>query len=61
MDRLNELPPPRPAGDEDRVVDLSEDFVVLPEQSVDDTDLGWGERAASNDDRLIAERPPHWD
>lgn len=48
--------------DGDRTVELSEDeYVVLPEQTSDDTDRGWGERAASNDDRLLAERPPHWD
>ncbi|WP_410809993.1 hypothetical protein [Micromonospora sp. 067-2] len=48
-------------GDEDRTVDLSEDFVVLPEQTADDTDQGWGERPGGNDDWLLAERPPHWD
>ncbi|MEH1054894.1 hypothetical protein AB0F73_23145 [Micromonospora purpureochromogenes] len=47
--------------DDDRAVDLSEDFVVLPEQTVDDTDHGWGERIGGNDDWLLAERPPHWD
>ncbi|SCG65199.1 hypothetical protein GA0070614_3916 [Micromonospora coxensis] len=47
--------------DDDRPVDLSEDFVVLPEQTVDDTDHGWGERGGGNDDWLLAERPPHWD
>ncbi|MER5455531.1 hypothetical protein ABT008_12180 [Micromonospora sp. NPDC002389] len=48
--------------DDDRAVDLSEDdFVVLPEQSTDDTDRGWGERVGGNDDWLLAERPPHWD
>ncbi|MGN9805520.1 MULTISPECIES: hypothetical protein [Micromonospora] len=46
--------------DDDRAVDLSEDFVVLPEQTVDDTDHGWGERIGGNDDWLLAERPPHW-
>ena len=51
-----------PGGrDDDRPVDLSEDFVVLPEQTVDDTDHGWGERGSGNDDWLLAERPPHWD
>jgi hypothetical protein len=34
---------------------------VLAEQTWDDTDRGWGERTASNDDRLLVERPPHWD
>ena len=61
MSRVDE---PRAFGgvDDDRVVDLSDDdFAVLPEQSVDDTDRGWGERADSNDDRLVADRPPHWD
>ncbi|MGC5018651.1 hypothetical protein [Micromonospora sp. DT47] len=48
-------------GDDDRAVDLSDDFVVLPEQTVDDTDNGWGERGGGNDDWLLAERPPHWD
>lgn len=51
---------PRSRGDDDRVVDLSDDL-VLPEQTTDDTDQGWGERAGGNDDRLLAERPPHWD
>ncbi|WP_036377433.1 hypothetical protein [Micromonospora sp. ATCC 39149] len=47
-------------GDDDRAVDLSEDFVVLPEQTADDTDRGWGETSGGNDDWLLAERPPHW-
>ncbi|GIJ32388.1 hypothetical protein [Micromonospora sediminimaris] len=48
-------------GDDDRAVELTDDFVVLPEQTADDTDHGWGERAGGNDDWLLAERPPHWD
>jgi hypothetical protein len=59
--RADEPPVPRAPGDDDREVDLSEDFVVLPEQTTDDTDRGWGEYARSNDDRLLADRPPHWD
>jgi hypothetical protein len=48
--------------DGDRTVELiDDDDPVLPEQTRDDTDRGWGEWAASNDDRLLAERPPHWD
>lgn len=51
-----------PARDDDRTVDLSDDGVgLLPEQTFDDTDRGWGERPSSNDERLVAERPPHWD
>lgn len=49
-----------PRGDDDRVVDLSDDLVVLPEQTTDDTDHGWGERPGGDDDWLLAERPPHW-
>ena len=31
------------------------------DRSADDTDVGWGEReAGSNDDRLAADKPPHW-
>jgi hypothetical protein len=48
--------------DEDRIVDLTDDDPpVLPDQTRDDTDLGWGEPSYSNDDRLRQDRPPHWD
>jgi hypothetical protein len=35
----------------------------LPEQTSDDTDVGWGEAPEEPDDlhRLLAERPPHHD
>jgi hypothetical protein len=46
---------------DDREVTLTEELVILPDQTVDDTDAGWGERRTSDDDRLLAERPPHWD
>jgi hypothetical protein len=50
---------------DERLVDLSDDGLpdtpVLPESTRDDTDAGWGERPSGNDDRLLAERPPHWD
>jgi hypothetical protein len=48
VDDLREVP----LGDDDEP--------VLPDQTRDDTDLGWGERSGSNDDRLLDERPPHW-
>jgi len=36
---------------------------VLPEQSTDDTDRGWGERPSEADpddlERFLADRPPH--
>ncbi len=34
---------------------------VLPEQSREDTDAGWGEYPEQADDRLYRDRPPHWD
>lgn len=44
-----------------------EDHDVLPEQTSDDTDHGWGEdppgadRAYDPDvERLLREKPPHW-
>jgi hypothetical protein len=50
------------APDDERVVDISaDDEPLLPEQTVDDTDRGWGERAWSDDERLLADRPPHWE
>lgn len=48
-------------GDDDREVVLADELVILPDQTVDDTDAGWGERPAPNDGRLLADRPPHWD
>ena len=35
---------------------------LLPEQTSDDTDRGWGEHdeELSDDERLIREKPPHW-
>lgn len=34
---------------------------VLPVRSKEETDAGWGERPAPDDDeRLYRERPPHW-
>jgi hypothetical protein len=35
---------------------------VPPEQTSDDTDRGWGERAdeADDDERIAREKPPHY-
>jgi hypothetical protein len=39
-----------------------EDGPVLPAQSPEDTDAGWGEPAEPDDnERLCRDRPPHWD
>ncbi|WP_198348086.1 hypothetical protein [Plantactinospora sp. KBS50] len=52
---------PRAADtDGERPVEFDDEAPALPEQSTDDTDRGWGERATSNDDRLHEDRPPHW-
>lgn len=37
------------------------DDPAVPGRSLDDRDLGWGERVEdSNDDRLRRDKPPHW-
>jgi hypothetical protein len=51
----------REAGREDDGRRFVDDPVILPDETTDDTDAGWGERSAGNDERLIAERPPHWE
>ncbi|HEX6499619.1 MAG TPA: hypothetical protein VF054_11385 [Micromonosporaceae bacterium] len=51
----------RPDADEREIVFFDDDLPVLPDQTTDDTDAGWGERTWRNDDRLLDERPPHWD
>jgi hypothetical protein len=49
-------------SDAERTVNLdADDFEVLPDRTDDETDRGWGERPASEEDWLLAERPPHWD
>ena len=48
-------------SDGDREVIFDDEGALLPEQTRDDTDRGWGEPVRDNDDRLLAERPPHWD
>jgi hypothetical protein len=48
------------SADEQREVAFLDDLVILPDQTGDDTDAGWGERGGGNDDRLLADRPPHW-
>jgi len=49
--------------DQDREVPLlDDDLVVLPDETVDDTDEGWGEvpDERAEDERLVGDRPPHW-
>lgn len=48
--------------DDQREVRLDDDDLpILPDQTTDDTDRGWGQRRARNDVRLLEDRPPHWD
>ncbi|GAA4583782.1 hypothetical protein GCM10023194_21980 [Planotetraspora phitsanulokensis] len=49
--------------DDLRPVDLfDEGLPVLPDQTSDDTDLGWGEWSPGSDDsRFLEDRPPHWE
>ncbi|GAA4094092.1 hypothetical protein GCM10022214_65560 [Actinomadura miaoliensis] len=47
--------------DDERVVDLADDELeILPDQTTDDTDTGWGEWRGDDDSRLLDDRPPHW-
>jgi hypothetical protein len=51
------LDPAGPAGDRPAKAEP-----VLPERSFEDTDAAWGDRPGPDDDeRLLADRPPHWD
>jgi hypothetical protein len=34
---------------------------AVPTQSSEDTDIGWGDYAEQDDDRLLGDRPPHWE
>lgn len=38
-----------------------DDFEVLPDTTSDERDEGRNNEDESNDERLLAERPPHWD
>ena len=55
------LDEPERDNDAEREVDFdSEEVPILPEQTREDTERGWGESGYDNDDRLIEDRPPHW-
>jgi hypothetical protein len=53
--------PDRDTDGERTVAFESEEAPLLPEQTRDDTERGWGRQDESNDDRLLEDRPPHWD
>jgi hypothetical protein len=54
------------APDSEREVPMIDDneLAVLPDQTTDDTDEGWGDRHGedelASEERLLADRPPHW-
>jgi hypothetical protein len=56
------LDEPERDADAERTVDFdAEEAPLLPDQTRDDTERGWGVTESSNDDRLLEDRPPHWD
>jgi hypothetical protein len=50
--------------DDERLVELADDddLAVLPDQTRDESELGWGSYSLDDDDdaRLLEDRPPHW-
>jgi hypothetical protein len=55
------LDEPEHDSDGERTVDFdSEEAPLLPEQTREDTERGWGDSDDTNDDRLYDDRPPHW-
>ena len=38
-----------------------DEFVVLPDITTDERDVGWGDESDGNDQRLQDDRPPHWE
>jgi hypothetical protein len=48
--------------DQDREVPMIDDtdIVVLPDQTLDDTDADWSESIEDSEVRLLEDRPPHW-
>jgi hypothetical protein len=65
-DRPDRTGPPRPGdpgGKAAPSVRSPADKPAVPVRSLDDSDVGWGERPEPDDDdeRLYRERPPHWD
>ncbi|MCL2585595.1 MAG: hypothetical protein FWE35_24415 [Streptosporangiales bacterium] len=41
--------------------DPSSDPPAADGQSWEDSDAAWGDAPSGNDDRLLEDRPPHWD
>jgi hypothetical protein len=59
------MPPetgPEPTADDNERPAPAPSVPLLPTQSREDTDAGWGDYGdRDDDDRLLRDRPPHWD
>ena len=61
MNASPENEPDRPDADAPAVPSVPS-APLMPTQSREDTDANWGEyRDRDDDDRLLRDRPPHWD
>ena len=59
---MGAMPPDRVTNQPAEGPPAPDDGPVLPDQSREDTDAGWGERPEPDDDEWLSrERPPHWD
>ena len=62
QERMTAMPPDRVTSQPAARSPGPDDGPVLPDQSREDTDAGWGEHPEPDDDeRLYRDRPPHWD
>jgi hypothetical protein len=67
MNMPPDVEPKQPDDDAHVDADDAPTAPVLPTpapltQSREDTDVGWGDyRERDDDDRLVRDRPPHWD
>ncbi|MEV0620745.1 hypothetical protein AB0I81_45990 [Nonomuraea sp. NPDC050404] len=56
------FPPDEAKGGPEGPTGLTERTTSLPEQTADDTDVGWGDWREDNTDAFYLDnRPPHWD
>ena len=50
-----------PGGNSKTQAESAKPVSSRPEQSAEDTDIGWGDRPESDhDERYQQDRPPHW-
>jgi len=54
--------PPSPGNSDKTGTSDTDDKPLLPEQSQDESGIGWGEAPEPDDEeRLRQDRPPHWE